>query len=315
MESDVHYWVPAALALVFLVLAVLALRLRKAWLRWAGLVLCAFLALICAALAFFVFQGLNVLNTRRDNPGINLSVVRRPEAVARGKQLAGACVYCHSSTGKLPLDGGTVNYLGGGPMGSLYAPNLTPAGPISDWSDGSALRALREGVDDEDYPLMIMPSAYTHVLSDADAQALVAYLRTQPPVDHNVPERATGWLAEALVGAGVFPTSVQPAVTGEQAAPPAGPTAEYGHYLVQIFACGGCHGADLAGKKPGQGPAGPNLTQLIPAMPEAVFIKSFREGKDSNKQMPFEEISASTSDDDLTAMYLYLHSLAPIASK
>jgi cytochrome c553 len=307
-----HSFVPGGFALVFLALALLALRARSAWIRWAGLALCGLLGLIFGALVIFVVIGENILNTPTTNPGINLSVIRSPAAIARGKQLAMACVQCHSSTGRLPLDGGNTNLMGGGPLGSLYGPNLTDAGPLNDWSDGLTVRALREGVDDEDYPLVNMPSQYYHFMSDADAQAIVAYLRVQPVVQHSVPDRDLGWLAEALIGAGLIPTSVQPPFTDVQTSPPPGPTAEYGQYLVRVFACGSCHGANLAGKKPGGGPAGPNLTRLIPPMEKEAFIKAFREGKDTSTGMPFEEISAGASDDDLTAIYLYLHSLTPL---
>ena len=31
-------------------------------------------------------------------------------------------------------------------MGVLYATNLTPGGPLKDWTDGEIVRAIREGV-------------------------------------------------------------------------------------------------------------------------------------------------------------------------
>jgi mono/diheme cytochrome c family protein len=310
------FLIPAGIGLIFLILALLALRIRKAWLRWPVLVLGLLLTLVFAALTVFSQKGEAVMENPTTHPGLNLSVWRRPDRIARGKQLAIICAQCHSSTGKLPLDGGTTDFLGGGLFGSLYAPNLTPGGEaFSDWSDGLLVRALREGIDDDNIPLLIMPSEFYHVMSDEDAQSIVAFLRSQPAVAHEVPARRLSWMVEALIGAGMFPTSVQPPNPDPQVGPSAGPTPEYGKYLVAIFACGGCHGADLGGKKPGQGPAGPNLTQLIPPMPKAIFIQSFRQGKDAGKEMPFEEISSVASDDDLTAMYLYLHSLTPLPNK
>ena len=60
-----------------------------------------------------------------------------------GRRITG-CAGCHSSTGALPLDGGTTNFLGGangglGP-GVLVPPNLTPGGALKDWSDGEIVR-------------------------------------------------------------------------------------------------------------------------------------------------------------------------------
>ena len=307
---------PAVAALVFLALTILALRARKAWIRWPGLILSGLLTVFCILLTVLVLRGHSILTTPTTNPVVEITVAGKPEQIARGKQIATTCAFCHSSSGKLPLDGGKEDYFGGfGPMGSLYPPNLTPAGGLKDWSDGQILRALREGVDDQNLPLMIMPSSFYHVMSDADAQSVVAFLRSQPPVEHDVPERSLGWMAEALIGSGAFPTSAQAAITAPQSAPPAGPTAEYGKYLVSAYVCGGCHGADLAGKQPGQGPAGSNLTQLIHPMKQDVFIKTIRTSKDDEKGMPYEEISSIATDEDLTAMYLYIHSLTPLPSK
>ena len=63
---------------------------------------------------------------------------------------------------------------------------------------------------------------------------------------------------------------------------------------------------------------GPNLTVLIPKWSESDYIKVIRTGIDLNgksldpARMPWKEISSFASDDDLKAMYIYLHGLAPI---
>ena len=306
---------PLVAALLFFLLGRLALRARKSWIRWPALVLSGLIALACVEVALLTARGHTILSTAVPNAAPDWKVAGTSEQIARGQKLSVACAQCHSTTGDLPLDGGTVNLFGGGPMGSLYAPNLTPAGGLADWSDGQIVRALREGVDDQNLSLVIMPSMFYHVLSDEDAQAVVAYLRSQPTVEHEVPERGLAWMAEALVGAGAIQTSVQPAIIAPQSAPPPGPTAEYGQYLVNVFACGSCHSPSLAGKKPGQGPAGSNLTQLIPPMQQAVFIKLMRNGKEQVSGMPYQKISSVTSDEDLTAIYQYLHALKPLPMK
>ena len=67
-------------------------------------------------------------------------------------------------------------------------------------------------MDQEGRALVAMPSqAYRH-LSDADVQALVAYLRSQPAVDNPQPARNLNILAALFLGAGLFPTSAQPPV-------------------------------------------------------------------------------------------------------
>jgi len=273
------------------------------------------LALLFVLLTVLVVRGHALLTTPASNPVPELTVVSTPERLARGQKIAGTCAGCHSSTYRVPMDGGNDDLLGGGAFGSIHAPNLTPGGGLKDWSDGQILRAIREGIDDQNLPLMIMPSESYHAMSDEDAQSVIAYIRSQPAVEREVPERQLSWMVEALVGMGGFPTSAQAPLSAPVAAPAAGPTAEYGKYLVTIFACSGCHGADMAGKQPGNGPAGSNLTQLIHPMKLDVFIKTMRNSKDQPHQMPYEEISAVTTDEDLTAIYLYLHGLTPLPSK
>ena len=82
---------------------------------------------------------------------------------------------------------------------------MTPGGPLKDWSDGEIVRAIREGLDRDGRPLLIMPSDAFHHLSDDDVQNLVAYLRSQPAVQHATPARDMNLLGLILVGAGLFP--------------------------------------------------------------------------------------------------------------
>src|SRR5207237_211822 len=157
----------------------------------------------------------------------------------------------------------------GGPLGTLYAPNLTPGGPLKDWSDGEIIRAVREGIDKDGHPLIIMPSDAFHRLSDDDVQSLVAYLRSQPAVNRQTPTRDIGIMGLVLLGAGVFPTADQPHITAPQTAPAVG-TPEYGQYLVEITGCAACHGPDLRGRAPGGfgPPAGPSLRAIVPSWPQ-----------------------------------------------
>jgi len=73
-----------------------------------------------------------------------------------------------------------------------------------------------------------------HGMSDADVQALVAYLRSQPPVPHDTPPVSPNLLGAMLIGVGGFPTSQQPPITQPVDAPLEG-TADHGQYLVGMF--------------------------------------------------------------------------------
>jgi mono/diheme cytochrome c family protein len=65
---------------------------------------------------------------------------------------------------------------------------------------------------------------------------------------------------------------------GPVAAPPKGPTVEYGQYIVSFQDCRDCHGKDFTGGKP-PAPVGPDL-HLIKGWTQEQFIKTIRTGVD-----------------------------------
>lgn len=308
------------LVILFAWLVTRAWRSRRAYLKWPGILLAGLLTIILLALTVTAAIGEVKLGVRYNRPVAELKAPNTPELIALGMRFANGCAGCHSSTGKLPLDGGKDNMLEGGPpLGVVYAPNLTPGGVIKDWSDGEVVRAIREGIDDKGRALMIMPSSNFRHLADADVEALLAYLRSQPAVQHDTPERNLNLIAAVLLGAGVFPTAAQPPLTEPAVAPPAGPTADYGQYLVSISGCRDCHGPALAGSPPGGlAPSGPNLTASVPRWSEADFFTTIRigitpSGKKLSDEMPWDQFSAMFTDGDLKAIYAYVHGLTPQA--
>ncbi len=112
------------------------------------------------------------------------------ELIAKGEYLfasAGGCG-CHTSTG------GELN-AGGRPLttafGTFYGTNITPdpVHGIGDWTDRQIVDALRSGVGPGGRALSpAMPYPAFSGMTDADAEALVAYLRSVPAVaQKNVP--------------------------------------------------------------------------------------------------------------------------------
>ncbi len=75
--------------------------------------------------------------------------------------------------------------------GVVYPSNLTPDAEtgLGQWNDDEMIRMIRSGIDRHNkHKLSVMPwPAYARV-SDADARAIVAYLRSLPPVKHRVPD-------------------------------------------------------------------------------------------------------------------------------
>ena len=318
--------IPGVTAL--LALAVLAtwraMRVRRAnnrLVKWVGLVLSSLLAVAATLAIAVVLVGFYRLNFPPHRPTVTaLRVAGTPDQVVWGARFGAACAGCHAPNGKVPLVG--QNFLQGGPpAGTMYAANLTPAGEIKAWSDDEIIRAIREGVHKSGRALFIMPSEVFHNLSDADVQALVAYLRTQPAVGPNTPPTKLNVLAAFLIGAGVAPTSAQPPISAPIVGPAESDSADYGKYLVSILGCQVCHAENLTGRKSGGlgPPGGPNIRVIVPIWSLEDFIRTLRTGVDPYNHklvagMPWQEISAFASDQDLKAMYSYLHGLTPTAA-
>lgn len=307
------------LAIFFFFLMVRAWRARRAWIRWPGVVLSGLLGLVFLTVAGVAAYGFYQLNTAPYTyTTADVQVAMTEENIARGQRFAYVCIDCHSSTGELPLDGSGFDFFAdpsAPPVGSLWGPNLTPGGDLKNWTDGEILRAVREGVDKDGRPLMIMASQVMHNMSDEDAQALVAYLRSQPAVERSIPDRNLNILAALFVGAGMFPTSAQEPITAPVVAPQAG-TVEYGEYLISATGCVDCHGEKLDGVVSNAfGGGAPDLTASIPTWQEEEFIRFFREGvlpvgrSVDPMAMPWKIYGQAFTDDNLKDIYSYLHSL------
>jgi cytochrome c553 len=301
-------------------------KLNNATLKWGGMVIAGLLTLIPMVLLVLGLIGFYKLNERHDNPAANIQVAGMPAQIARGEQLAHLCVKCHTPNGQLPLSGANfLAKLAGPPLGTLYAPNLTPSGNIKDWTDGEVIRAIREGIHKNGRSLLIMPARYA--MSDDDVQALVAYLRSQPATGGPTPANQFSLFGAVFINLFDFRTAQPP--VGRVTSPQPG-TPEYGKYMVDVIGCRGCHGDQLQGKvdngAPGP-PPGPNLTKIVPQWTEEQFMTFFNTGTlpdggtvpivslptgFSEPRMPWSEVRADATDDELKAMYAYLHSLPPV---
>ena len=128
-------------------------------------------------------------------------------AIERGRYLVAImdCAGCHNTGAFSPhpeqgyLEGGTIGFEVPG-LGVFYPPNLTPhpdAG-IGRWSEAEIVATIRTGRRPDGRELApAMPwHAYSR-LTDADAAAAAAYLKSLPPSDHRVPGPATPQTAPA----------------------------------------------------------------------------------------------------------------------
>ena len=288
--------------------------------KWIGLVLGGLLAVIVLAVVVIYFIGGARLNRIYDiQPAAVAVPVGDPAAIQRGKRVAeafGLCTGCHGSN----LAG---QVLQDDPVFSILVPaNLTSGkgGVGATRSDADFVRAIRHGVRADGIAIPFMPSKYYNRLSDADTGALIAYIRSLPPVDNELPSSNLRVLGRVLLVTGQLDGFFAVEEIDHDAPRPPDPepgvTAEYGKYLATI--CTLCHGSDLAGGAiPDYPPVlAPNITsQGGPGHWSAEqFMSTLRTGRTpegnqlNNENMPWQAVGKMT-DDELRAIYLFLKSL------
>jgi mono/diheme cytochrome c family protein len=262
---------------LFAFLAVLAARARRAVVKWPSMILAGLLAITFLLVAGLIGRGMYLASIKRNYPVASVAVDSTPERLARGEHLAQTvCAACHTADGEtLPLSGGpNLSEDTGLPLGDLYPPNLTPAGTIATWTDGEILRAIREGVHQSGRQLVVMPVQRLRNLSDEDAYAVVAYLRSQAAIENEVPRVTLSPLAYFMAGANMV-TFQAAALTGPITAPQKAATAEYGEYVISYVDCRDCHGEQLDGEVSPPTPPGPNLA-LVKGWTAEQFVTTLR---------------------------------------
>jgi len=299
------------LAVALAYLCARAARSKQHVLKWGGAGLAGLGAAAFGLLGLLALVGLDRLQDRRA-PVPNLRVAGTPEQVHRGQAIAAAfCDACHSSAGTLTGGRNLGEHLPI-PIGRFISANLTPAGQLSRWSDGEIFRAIRNGIDAEGNWLIGMSLTNAGRLSDADIEALIAYIRSVPAAGvptPNPPDRLSP-LGLIMVGAGLLP-GIKPVINGAIIAPPKAETVAYGEYILSYHDCRQCHGANLMGGVAGQfGPIGPGLT-LVKDWSRDEFISALRTGIDpighhiDSAKMPWRAIG-KMDDEELGAIYQYL---------
>jgi cytochrome c553 len=271
--------------------------------------------------------------------------------VERGRYLANhvaVCMDCHSTRDWDAFSGPIVPGTEGaggerlgkelGFPGTFYAANITPAG-LGQWSDGEILRAITGGVTRSGRAMFpAMPYPRFRALSEADAEAIVAYLRTLTPVAGEFPLATLDFPMNMLVRTLPEPYAPQPP-------PDRGSLVAYGRYLTTIAGCPVCHtrsergepihGMEYAGGAAFDVPrAGrvqsanitPDSDTGIGNWPLDFFIARFRYPASAKTQrlpptdrrlntvMPWTMFAGMT-DEDLGAIYAYLRTVRPVRNQ
>jgi mono/diheme cytochrome c family protein len=303
----------AAVIAIAAFLAWASFRVGRVKSRIVNLVGAGVLALLSvAALCASALTSLGMIRQHsRSAPIPDIKVTATPEIIARGKHISdGLCSECHSRNGTLTGGYDLAAELHS-PIGSFVAANLTPAGPLKDWSDGEIFRAIRNGVDAEGRWLTMMSYVNAGRLSDDDIEAVIAYIRSVPAAGNPTPDPPdhVNMLGLAMLGAGMLPGG-NPIITEHIPQPLKAPTSQFGEYILAYQDCRACHGKDLTGGVPGQlAPLGPDLN-LVKDWTLTGFTAALRTGIDPNghqigEQMPWRSVG-KMDDEELTAIYQYL---------
>lgn len=249
-----------------------------------------------------------------------LAIPSNGPAIARGRHLAviTGCTDCHTKDlgGQVFLDV---------PPFLLVAPNLTrgAGGLGATFGDADFVRAIRHGVAPNGRAFLVMPAQHFNYLSDADLSSIIAYVKSVPPVNRELPAESVRPLGRLLLALNQLPPT--PAVEIDHAAPhlrvmqPA-VSVEYGRYLANASGCTGCHRADLAGGPiAGLPPSAPHAQNITPAgigkWSDADFFRAIRtgtrpDGTRMDTLMPWPDFAQMT-DTELNAILRFLRSVPP----
>jgi hypothetical protein len=259
--------------------------------------------------------------------------------LALGKYLVESvaiCFECHSerdfSKPGWPIPPGRVGggriLWGEGTTGQVVAPNISPdkRTGIGDWSDAEIIRAIREGLGKDGRLLNPeMPYRYFRGLGPVELRSIVMYLRSIPPVNHQLPRMAKyepGNYPPKVAMDSIHLSSASSAV-------------KRGEYLVRLGGCETCHtpaneqgyihGMEFAGgvvfQHDNQAAASSNLTpdrSGIGELDEKRFIHIIRTGQSGNRAlmsaMPWD-FYRNMSDSDLKAVFIYLKAVPPVSHR
>lgn len=230
----------------------------------------------------------------------------------------------------VPLHGGYDFVL---PVGHIYSRNITNDKQygIGRLTDQEIARTLRYGVGSDGRAIFDFMPFY--MLSDADLQAIISYLRTLPGETKEVPQHEFNFLGKAVKAFLIKPMGPLDVERPKAVTPDTSVT--YGEYLANsVSNCAGCHttrdlmtGAyvgekfagweGMEGNTPGTFFNTPNLTTdpetgHIRTWDLTTFQARFRASvafKDS--PMPWANF-AKFSDDDLKAIWNYLRTIPPV---
>jgi mono/diheme cytochrome c family protein len=297
---------------------------------------------ITGCIVVLIASGLTYIQVMLPNTGSppNLHATINSETVARGSYLANhvlLCTSCHSMRDwrlfSGPIQPGTTG--AGNAMfdqslglpGRFVAGNLTPTG-MANWTDGELFRAITSGVSKNGRALFpVMPYRQYGKMDTADILAVIAYIRTLPPVEHPLPTSHANFPVNIII-------NTMPQKAHMQRAPSKNDPVNYGRYLATA-SCSGCH--TPRNKPPFSGGFEFRLTEGslvrsanitphqtgIGQVSKEQFIALFKRYTDTScKRIPVQpgefqtvmpwQMLAGMKREDLAAIYDYLRTVTPV---
>lgn len=272
--------------------------------------------ILVVVLGASVVSGMR-LSKHYDVAGKTVPLPTDSASLARGHALASlyGCTGCHTA------NLGGQQLIDAFPFAKLATANLTrgAGGIAATYSDADWDRAVRHGIKRDGTPLFLMPSHAFNRMSDDEFGRLLAYVKSEPPVDRTPTPRVIYPVARMLhtfgIGEPLVPAERIDHTTQRNPQPPPGPTLAYGEYIVE--ACKFCHGANLGGQPvggeagaPPSPPIGSN--SLVSRWTEAQFVQTMRTGVTPEgrhlraEYMPWPAVG-TLHDDELQALYMALH--------
>ena len=292
------------------------------YLKWVGVAVGGVVTTLVLLIVIISGIGGMTIEKTMDVMVAPVAVPTDPDALERGRHFVESIALCQECHGE-SLEG---QVLGDDRLFGRLAPaNLTggKGGVGGSLTDLDYVRAIRHGVGRGGKAIPFMPSELYNKIGDEDLGAMIAYLRSVPPIDNEVPKSRLRLIARIIT---VFDQSLLPAnlidyETPRSPAPEPGVTTEYGQYLAMM--CTLCHGPDLGGASipDGSGVRAPNITQggALGASSEEDFINTLRTGVTPSgnnldrENMPWDRLSKMT-DDELEALWLYVRSVTPLTT-
>lgn len=300
------------------------------------------LVLAIASVSIYITQ---VLPNVSEAPLLKLEYT--PERIARGKYLANSvtvCMDCHSkrdwskfsgplTEGTLGMGGDRFDQTAGFP-GVYFAKNITPAG-ISRYTDGELYRVITSGVNKDGRAMFpVMPYPYYGKMDQEDIYSIIAYLRTLPAIENEVPDSKSDFPMSLII-------NTIPSDAIHTTRPDTMDILGTGAYLTNAAGCAECHTPAengqiipaklFSGGREFQFPDGSVVRSLnitphktgMGELSEAAFIQLFKakamaatsvKPGELNSVMPWT-MYAGMTDADLRAIYKYLMTMPPIENK